>query len=94
MNAGTTPQERAENTAKDFMRGINEIGFDTKSFVKVVTSDHRTLQQGAVRIALAIIYEMAKKEGWEIDPRNQEAVNTSKKIVEALGENGGYLPLI
>ncbi len=94
MTSGSTPKERAENTAKEFMRGINEIGFDYESFVAVVTADHRTLQQGAVRAALAIIYKMAKKEGWEIDPRNQQAVETSKKVVECLGEEGKFLSFI
>lgn len=95
MNAsGTTPKERAENTARDFMRGINEMGFDEEAFAEVVATDHRTLQQGAVRAALAIIYRMAQKEDGDIDLRNQHAVETSKRIVALLGDHGGHMPFI
>jgi hypothetical protein len=87
MESGSTPEERATNAGKAFMHAVNEIGFDTESFVKVVTKDHRTLQQSAVGIAFAIITEMAKKEDWEVDPRNAQAVDMCKKVAKQFGDS-------
>jgi hypothetical protein len=94
MNTLATHQERAEAVARDFLRGINEIAFDNKTFAEVVARDHRALQQSAVRAALAIIYCMAKKQDNEIDLRNKSAVEISKRIVDLLGDHGEDLPHI
>lgn len=94
MTTGATPEERATNAAKDFMKSVNEMGFDKETFAKVVASDHRTLQQTAVGVAFAIIYKMAEKGENDVDLRNQQSVARCKEVVNALGENGKYFAFI
>lgn len=89
-----TREERAFQAARDFMDAINEIGFDDKTFSRAVCAEHRTLQQSAVRLMIITILQMAEKEHYEVDLRNQGAVDLCKKIKVALEKDGYSLPCI
>jgi len=68
-----------------------------KLVVDGVTNDHRTLQQGMMRLFMACVQRWAeqydKGEGW-YDLRNAATVKISKQIVSKLGDEIHMLPLI
>lgn len=94
IDTALTREERAHKAAREFMSAINEIGFDDVTFSHTVNSEHRTLQQGAIRLMLITILEMAEKQDYEVDLRNQGAVDLCKKIKAALEKEGYHLPYI
>ena len=78
--------------AEQLVDGINRMSLDSKEFVDVVTTSHRTLQQMAFRLFIACIKEWATHT--RSDARNEATVNLSKRIVEALGDDIDYIPFI
>ena len=75
-----------------FMRFCNSYTTESEEFAEEVTNDHPTLQQTAFRTMLACIEKWSKKKYFDL--RNEGTVKACKKIVEALGEDGVYLPFV
>lgn len=57
-----------------------------------MSREHRTLQQGFTRLAVAWILDLAKREHYDL--RNEASVTLAKKIVEKVGSEGFCLPFI
>jgi hypothetical protein len=63
--------------------------------VRRVTSEHRTLQQGLMRLMVAIILEWAEFEKKGLfDLRNEACVKLARKFVDATEFNDRFMPFI
>ena len=62
---------------------VNSMCVNQKDFAEEVMREHRTLQQSMFGLFLRTIEEWSNQENY--DPRNEYAVETSKKIMELLG---------
>ena len=78
----------AEKAAAEFMCFINGASQDAiNEFAKVVTDDHRTLQQSAFGLMLKCVEKWADDcENGYYDLRNEATVSESKKIVDNLAD--------
>ena len=83
----TTAKERALTAFDVFENFINDMGADTDTFTEKMTSCHKTLQQSMYRLCIEFISKMAKKESWQVDPRNEYAVKQCQKIMNCLDGN-------
>ena len=81
----------AQAAAQTVLKAVNQIGFDEKAFAEAICSDHRTLQQIAMRAFCACIKRWSAEE--YSDARNQRTVEISKRIV-ATFDAELYFPLI
>ncbi len=82
-------QVESNELAELFMDIVNSCGHSAQDFAKVVTSEHRYLQQEAFNMFFACIQSWAKaKESNYYDLRNEYAVKASEVMIEALKENG------
>jgi len=87
MNRPTT-----EELVKELSTFANNFTPDTEGFVDGVCSLHRTLQQGLFGLFAACLKRWAENfDTGNYDLRNEYACKTSKRIIEALGEDAGYL---
>jgi hypothetical protein len=83
-----------EDMAREFANFVNVMGHDVEGFVKqLTTNEHRTLQQRAMAIFLGCIEAWAEKKEFQFDLRNEDTVNISRVIKEALAEKSFGLPL-
>lgn len=77
-----------ENLAENAFQALSRLanaggGDDGKEFVKLVTSDHRTLQQCMFGLFSKCIGEWAEaKESGMFDLRNEDTVNQCAEIVD------------
>lgn len=80
--------KEAKAVVDKMSRFVNGMSRHPESFVKYVTSEHRTLQQSMFNLFLACMKEWAAcaDKGW-YDGRNEFTVKQSKKIMEAIGDN-------
>jgi len=79
----TKPEERATAAARDFMRAINELGFDAETFAQEVRREHRTLQQGAMRVFVVLLRQWARDyQNENFDLRNMETVKAADTILK------------
>lgn len=74
---------RAIAAAEALSDSVNEIGFDSETFAKVLASQHRTLQQNSMRAFVAFCGELAKfsEEGW-YDGRNEASCKLASDIMQ------------
>ena len=73
---------------------INNFGFDDKGVANNIIGRHRTLQQSFMRLCLEYIKAQAKVDISWTDARNEATVKLSKRIVEAIGIEDMYVPMI
>ena len=86
----------SEKAAQDFMRAVNRLDFNAKEFAGIVCSEHRTLQQGAMRAFVECVLRWSEdaSNGY-YDMRNQNTVLQARKIVEQFpGIDPGNFPII
>ncbi len=85
---------RAQSVAKTPMAGLNEMNFDTEAFAKTICSEHRTLQQNAMRAFAMCIRQWAyNRNAGDFDMRNEATVRVSATIVPHFGDKL-YFPYI
>lgn len=73
---------RAIAVAEAMDDGVNEVGFDHKTFAKVLASSHRTLQQSTMRAFMAFVAEMAEHDKEQYyDGRNEAACKLATSIM-------------
>lgn len=76
---------------------VNKCGHgDSMALVELFSRDHRTLQQGIIRLALQLV-ERAGSPEYRVDPRNQWSANVCRQIMlgfdKELGRSQkGFLP--
>lgn len=70
---------------------VGPSGSAVQDFADAISTDHRTLQQNAMRAMLAAIYALAQNR---VDLRNEATVSVAQRIVEALGPDIPPLPYI
>jgi hypothetical protein len=90
----TKDQEEAAQAISNF---INRHGSSVSVgyVAELMANDHPTLQQGIMRMFVAFVREMAKKE--YSDARNEASVNLAKTLVDEWGPgpyDGPHLPRI
>ena len=89
---------REEDTefAKAFSRFINSYSCDIDGVVEALAIEHRTLQQGITRFAVAWLEKMAEHHDiGRFDGRNEASVKLGKEFVENVSyESRKGLPLI
>lgn len=71
-------------------RFVNSFDFDAKQAAKAMASDHRTVQQGYMRLVCSFIEEMANQPS--CDDRNRASVEVAKLLYEIT--KNAYLPLV
>ncbi|MBS1722560.1 MAG: hypothetical protein JSS66_06075 [Armatimonadetes bacterium] len=73
---------RAIAVAEALDNGVNEMGFDYKTFAKVLAGSHRTLQQSSMRAFMAFAAEMAEYDKEQYyDARNEAACKLATSIM-------------
>ncbi len=88
------PKEAAE-TAQVLSRFVNGMSNDIGHVVAALATDHRTLQQGVTRFAVAWLEKCAEKhEDDDYDGRNEASCELGKKFVERLDRADRALPNI
>ena len=85
-----TEEERATQLVRDFSKYVNNMCCDTKLFARLVTNEHRTLQQTMFQAMLECMkmWSDAKANG-RYDARNEYTVDTSRKIMDMLNGHTG-----
>jgi len=85
-------EKEGKDLADRVSRFINSGTFQgQKAFIHHMSRDHRTLQQGFTRLCVEWIKAQSKAKH---DQRNQASVELCKEIVETIGEDSFFLPLI
>jgi hypothetical protein len=87
-------EERAREAARNLAEAVNEMSFDTASFADELLRQHRTIQQNTFGAIMATVKAWAGLTENRYDLRNEFTVESSRKIVEALGEYGLKPPFI
>lgn len=92
------PEDRAR-AAMDALRALSTHRGDTedvKAFLEAFSQEHRTNQQNIMRLAVALIEELASKGWGQFDGRNEASVKLAKDIVTNLAdwERKKYLPYV
>jgi hypothetical protein len=87
-------EERAREAARNLADAANEMSFDVEAFADELLRQHRTIQQNAFGAFMAVIKTWAGLTENRYDLRNEFTVESSRKIVEALGEYGLKPPFI
>jgi hypothetical protein len=87
-------EERAREAAKNLADAVNEMSFDVEAFADELLRQHRTIQQNTFGAFLATVKAWAGLESNRYDLRNEFTAESSRKIVEALGEYGLKPPFI
>jgi hypothetical protein len=70
---------------------VNNYSCPNREFAKQVMNEHRTLQQGMMRLFIATIEEWAKQEYYDL--RNEDTIMLSRKIVETI-QGESYLRFV
>jgi hypothetical protein len=60
-------------------------------FNKVMSTEHRTLQQSFTRLCLKWLEHVAQDE-YKTDPRNEASKSTAKELISKFREEKGFLP--
>ncbi len=77
---------KEEKLADDITNSINSMLFDDQEFVKVMSNEHRTLQQKFTKLCFSWIEKLSKTEEKFTDHRNKASVEISKKVIDAFHE--------
>ncbi len=89
--------DRGVKLAEDIADIVNIMNHEDamRGFMHKMKYTHRTLQQSSFGMFLKWVYFIAKEyKDCDVDLRNQDTVNTARKIVSALGTHGDYLSFI
>jgi hypothetical protein len=70
---------------------VNNFGFDSEKFNKMMSNEHRTLQQSFTRLCLKWLEHVSNEE-YRTDLRNESSKEISKEIVESFKAKKGYKP--
>lgn len=92
-------QEEARKAVEELSRFVNVLGEDKEradAFVEYVRREHRTLQQGMMKLVVAML------EGWDkalddhdYDLHNEATCRLAKKLLSATGDKyDRFLPCI
>jgi len=87
-------EERARETARNLVDGVNAMGLDADAFANEILRQHRTIQQTVFKAFLATVKAWAALAPSHYDARNEFTVEQSRKIIEALGQYNLRVPLI
>ena len=78
----STPKERAGLAAVEFSRAVNELGFDVETFAKTIRRDHRSIQQGTMRVFVELLNQWADDaDSGNFDQRNEDTVNLARQLL-------------
>lgn len=90
------PEDTNEARAvRQIIDSMNCFSFEDKEFCDLMSREHRTLQQSFTRLCLAWIKHCSEYQDFQIDGRNELAVDACKRIAEVMNEeNIGGLPMI
>lgn len=82
--------------AEALLNAVNPIGFDAQLFAdRLVSFGHRTLQQGVMRIIVALLRRWASDYNrGTFDARNEATCRISAEIITKLHEDSLHLPFI
>ena len=96
LEHATSEHEACHRDVIGPMSQYTNIGGNPELFAACVTSEHRTLQQGMMRLFTACIEKWAEQaDKGQYDLRNEATVKLCKKIVEATGDKYDRgLPLV
>lgn len=86
-------RKEAEKAVDLLSRYANNVSMNSSYFVNAVMQEHRTLQQAMFSLFMSCIREWARLSENHYDLRNEFTVETSKKIMKAIGEFYGA-PLV
>jgi len=91
--------EKAKKFMQELFRTVNSCGLNEKKIAKVVAHEfvheHRTLQQGVLRLLKECILEIAryhKSSRCTTDARNEDGIKWLKKIAEE--SEDAYMPFV
>lgn len=85
-------RDDTQKRAQAIMRELNIMAVNENEIGKVMATDHPTLQQGAMRMAMGFIQAMASNQF--VDDRNRASHELAKKLMAAVKDDLIYLPLI
>lgn len=71
---------------------VNDMCFEDKELAEKMSKTHPTLQQNFMRLCVGFIVRMSQKPFY--DDRNKVSVELAKKMVEAIKDEGSYIPHI
>jgi len=72
-----------ETFARTFSNFVNRLNLDIPALIEVLSFEHRTLQQGITRFAVAWLEKMAEAhDNGDYDMRNEASVKVGKEFVE------------
>lgn len=72
-----------EEFARAFSRFVNSFSYSSTGLVDILSQEHRTLQQGITRFAVAWLEKMAQMhDDGDYDLRNESSVKVGKEFVE------------
>ena len=91
-------RQKGRDLGESFWRTLNVMSFDTEvteGFVEIISSAHRTSQQGVMRVVMSLIeiWSKAEEEGL-FDERNEATVKFCKKIKDMADKEDASFPLI
>lgn len=84
---------REEKLVDTVSNGLNTFCFSEKKFCEAMDREHRTLQQSFTRLCLAWIAHCAE-DAYRTDGRNEYSKTICKKIVDKVGKDDFYVPMI
>ena len=93
----TEGQQLAFETVDKLGRFVNVMGDSERVnlLIEAMANDHRTLQQGFTRLALAWLVHLAGLKEGHYDLRNEASVKLAKKLLEGVDVKFDlFLPLI
>lgn len=88
--SATYESDRQKFYQTQLSRFVNNFDFDEKAAAKAMANDHRTVQQGYMRLVCSFIEEMANQPS--CDDRNRASVEVAKRLYEITKNT--YLPLV
>lgn len=83
-----------EETVGTLIGFLNRMPVETAAFIKLMSWEHRTLQQAFTGVCLAWIRHMASLEENLYDGRNEYSVKICKEIIAAVPNIKYGVPLI
>ncbi|MCD6435272.1 MAG: hypothetical protein J7L15_02630 [Clostridiales bacterium] len=91
-------RQKGKDIGVSFCKALNIMSFDTEvkeGFVDVISSAHRTSQQGVMRVVMSLIEVWAQAADLgHFDDRNKATVQFCKKIKDLADSENAYFPLI
>ena len=85
-----------EEFARIFSNFVNRLNLDIPVLVERLSFEHRTLQQGITRFAVAWLEKMAEQhDNGDYDLRNEASAKVGKEFVEKVSyENRKGIPFV